>query len=166
MKKKFVNSLSVLLLLSGCAASPKGEIIPVASFHEDSSSEEAELATDLLKQLGMEDSMTQITSRKMTGMLFEGNKDEIEGGVLYLSRKEGNTDTVGVFRTKDIETCRNSLTSYLADKKSEVEVYNPDETFKISNAVIMDDNRNTVILIVCSDIEKAKKTANSLLQNS
>ena len=77
MKKKFVNSLSVLFLLTGCATTAKGEIIPVASFHEDSSSEEAELATDLLKQLGMEDSMTQITSRKMTGMLFEGNKDEV-----------------------------------------------------------------------------------------
>lgn len=163
MLKRYVSSLLVLTFLCGCMNQPTGEIIPVGSEMEDSNSDEYEMAVKLMEETDMKDSMTQITSRKMTGMLFDGDKSVINGGVLFLSSKEGNTDTVGVFTTDQLDKCRVNLSDYLADKKSEVEIYNPDETFKISNAIISDNGKDRIVMVVSPDIEKARKAVNGLL---
>lgn len=163
MLKRYVSSALVLTLMCGCTKQVTGEIIPVGSEREDSNSDEYEMAVKLMEETGMKESLTQITTRKMTGMLFDGDGSFIQGGVLFLSNKEGNTDTVGVFTTDDISACREDLSDYLTDKKSEVEIYNPDETFKISNAIIADNGKDRVVMVVSSDIEKARKSVNDLL---
>lgn len=163
MLKRYVSSVFVLTFLCGCMNQPTGEIIPVGSEREDSNSLEYEMAEKLMEETDMKDSLIQITSRKMMGMLFEGDKSEIKGGVLFLSNKEGNTDTIGVFTTDDLDTCRASLSNYLANKKGEVEIYNPDETFKISNAIISDNGKDQIVMVVSPDIEKARKAVNGLL---
>lgn len=166
MLKRFVSSLFVLICLCGCKPQVTGEIIPVGSEKEDVNSATFEMAVTLMDEMNIRDAMTQITSRKMTGMLFDGSQTDIYSGVLFLSNKEGNTDTVGVFETDDLDACKECLTAYLADKKSEVEIYNPDETFKISNAIISDNGKDTVIVVVTSDIEKARKAVNQILDKT
>lgn len=163
MSKRYASSVLILTFLCGCTNRPTGEIIPVGSEMEDSSSSEYEMAKKLMEETDMNDSMTQITSRKMTGMLFDGDKSVINEGVLFLSSKEGNTDTVGVFTTDHLDTCREKLSDYLKDKKNEVEIYNPDETFKISNAIISDNGKDRIIMVVSPDIEKARKAVDDLL---
>lgn len=165
MLKRYVSSVLVMAFLCGCLNQPVGEIIPVGSEMEDNNSDEYEMAEKLMEETDLKDSLTQITFRKMTGMLFDKDNSAIKGGVLFLSNKEGNTDTIGVFTTDDLDTCRTDLSDYLANKKSEVEIYNPDETFKISNAIISDNGKDRIVMVVCSDIEKARKAVNSLLGN-
>ena len=69
---------------------------------------------------------------------------------------------VGVFATTDVDSCKQSITDYLKNLKQTVQSYSPDEVFKIDNAII-EDNGKEVIVVVCNDIETAKKEVDSLL---
>jgi hypothetical protein len=69
---------------------------------------------------------------------------------------------VGVFETTDADSCRSAIQTYLDSTKTQMQNYYPDEVFKLDNAVV-EDNGSTVILIACSDLESAKKEADSIL---
>lgn len=157
MLKKFVSSMLAVILLAGCSASSSASASNVAA--EVSSSDQS---AQIVDDLGLKDSMTKVKDRVVLGMIFSGDKDAFTEGTLYLSSTTGNSDTVGVFHTKDIDSCKKYINSYLDTQKQQTQTYYPEEVFKISNAIV-EENDNTVVLIVCQDIEKAKKSAKEIL---
>lgn len=168
MSIRCVSSLVlVLTLLCGCSSTAEvtGEIVPVSQETETDISKENEIASDIMNDLNCTSSMEQIRSRMMYGMLFDGDRSLIEGGVLYLHEDSTCADTVGVFTCEDIETCRQYLKTYLENRKLEAEYYSPDEAFKVSNAVLMDDGKSTLIMIIHKDIASARKAAQSEIEN-
>lgn len=167
MLRKYVSSLLVLFLLCGCTVRQvEGEIIPTANQEETDVSQEVAIAEKIMETLGNSDEMTRIKNRMMVGMLLDGNSSVVKGGVLYLAKEEDNADAVGVFDTDQLDECRTYVQQYLSDQKLKAEYYSPDEAFKVSNAVLMDDESSRIILIIHKDIENARKIAQQLLQKT
>ena len=101
-------------------------------------------------------------------MFFNTSADDPENvitdGKVYLS-KEGKSDTIGVFKTTDMDKTLADLQDYLDTQKENSEMYSPEEVFKISNAVVeTDDSNMLVVLIVCDNIEEAKNLAKQVLK--
>ncbi|MGM9941556.1 MAG: DUF4358 domain-containing protein [Bulleidia sp.] len=165
MLKRFVSSsLIVLLCLSGCTAKADSEIIPVLQEKEPDHSREDAMAQTIMETLGNSDEMTPVRTRMMVGMLFDGDKTMMKSGVLYLSTLKDDTDTIGVFTTDHLDECMEYVSSYLAQKKAEAEIWSPDEAFKISNATLVDNGKDTIVLIIHKDIAAAASIAESVMK--
>jgi hypothetical protein len=111
-----------------------------------------------------------ITGELMTGICVDPETDNkyfffedgaVKSSSLYLANDQ-TADVVGVFETENMDSAKMSVRTYLETTKLQNQNYNPDEVFKIDNAVI-DDNGKTLILIVCDDLESAKKEAKTAL---
>ena len=152
MLKKFVSSLLAVVLLCGCAAKTSTVSTSVSA---DSA------AASLITKLSLS-SLTSTKDRIIKGMIFNGD-DVTTDAALYTSSETGNSDSVGVFYTSDVETCKKDVNAYLDTQKANAQTYNADQVFKISNAVIQ-DNGSVVIMVVCDDIESAKKIVKEALQ--
>lgn len=153
MLKKFVSSVLAIVLLTGCAAKTSGA--------SSSSLSADERASALITKLNLS-SLTSTKDRVIKGMIFNG-EDVTSDAALYTSSQTGNSDSVGVFYTTDVDKCKEALTSYLDSQKANAQTYNADQVFKISNAVVQ-DNGSEVIFVVCDDIEAAKKAVKDALK--
>lgn len=152
MLKKFVSSLLAVVLLCGCA-------VKTSTVSTSVSADSA--ASSLITKLSLS-SLTSTKDRIIKGMIFNGD-DVTTDAALYTSSETGNSDSVGVFYTSDVETCKKDVNAYLDTQKANAQTYNADQVFKISNAVIQ-DNGSVVIMVVCDDIESAKKIVKEALQ--
>ena len=148
--KSALSFVIPLLLLCSCSTDTKNA--------EDMTIDD--MAAGLVEELD-QDSSVKVKSRIVKGMLFEG-EDIVENACVYMSEDEGNSDFVGVFETDDPEVCIEYLQEWLLNQKNEMQIYYPSQVFKISNAV-MENNDDLVILIICEDIEQAKVKAAALL---
>ena len=153
MLKKFVSSLLAVVLLTGCAAN-------TSSSTSSNTSADA-IASSVITKLNLK-SLTATKDRIIKGMVFDG-EDVASDAALYTSSENGNSDSVGVFFTKDADTCKKDINAYLDTQKANAQTYNADQVFKISNAVV-DDNGSVVIVVVCDDIESAKKAVKDALK--
>ncbi len=164
MLKKFASSLLVVMLLMGCGTKPSASnVVPggtETAVSNDSAEQEAEKLVDELK---LTDEMTLAKERVMLGMVFGGDADAVKSGALYLSSETGNSNTVGVFQTDDVKKCEDYINAYLETQKASTETYYPEEVFKISNAIIQDNGKDCVVLVICEDIENAKKMVSDYL---
>ena len=158
MLKKFVSSFLCILLLTGCSKKVSEQNLNTGSSAESNASRQA---AQLVDELGMKDSMKETKARVIKGMIFDGY-DIASDASLFLSTESGNSDSVGVFYTDDIDTCTKDVQAYLENQKADAQTYNADQVFKISNAVI-DSNDKTVVFVVCDDIEKARKLSAQIL---
>jgi len=152
MWKKYVSSLIAVTMLAACGSSAKTKEVTA----DDASSE----ASKLVEDLGLKDKTDLIEDKIVQGLFF------FEDGVVtadsvYIANDK-TPDMVGVFATTDVDSCKQSITDYLKNLKQTVQSYSPDEVFKIDNAII-EDNGKEVIVVVCNDIETAKKEVDSLL---
>lgn len=154
MLKKFVSSLLAVILLCGC--SKGAATVTTTSATADS------VASSLITKLNLGSSLGSTKDRVIKGMVFNGD-DITTDAALYLSNETGNSDTVGVFFTKDVTACKKDLTAYLDSQKANAQTYNADQVFKISNAVV-EDNGSVVIMVVCDDIEAAKTAVKDALK--
>ena len=167
MLKKFVSSLLVLsLFMVGCGK--KEESGDVMDEDLPQAQECASIADELVKELELDTTCEEAKERVMYGMFFNTSADDPENvitdGKVYLS-KEGKSDTIGVFKTTDMDKTLADLQDYLDTQKENSEMYSPEEVFKISNAVVeTDDSNMLVVLIVCDNIEEAKNLAKQVLK--
>lgn len=157
MLKKFVSSILAVFLFCGCSP------VQPHSAHETPSGSAKDIALRVMNKLEMTDSMQEVKNRVVKGMLFYG-EEVVSDASVYFSAEDGNSDAVGVFIAEDMDKAREYIASYLEEQKQNTQTYHPEEVFKISNAVLK-DNGNMMILIVCSDIEDAKKAAEEYLNN-
>ncbi|MCH3962579.1 MAG: DUF4358 domain-containing protein [Solobacterium sp.] len=153
MLKKFVSSLLAVVMLCGCAAKT------------DTGSDAAtadSMASSLISKLKLSSSLSATKDRIIKGMVFNG-EDIVSDSALYTSSETGNSDSVGVFYAKDLDTCKQDVNAYLDTQKANAQTYNADQVFKISNAVV-EDNGSIVVMVVCDDIESAKKAVKEALK--
>lgn len=154
--KKIVLGVLTVALLMGCAnSSTSNDMIEET---------QAEIeAKQLVSVLDMDlDTMSRVKDRVVRGMVLSGDKTVTTDACMYRSNEDGNYDTVGVFYTEDMELLSSYLNSYLDYLKSEVNQNYPQEVFKISNAII-DNNDDTLILVITTNIESAKVQVNNIL---
>lgn len=124
----------------------------------DPSSQADKAAQKLISGLGLSGKMNLLKERNMRSLVFQGN-EIYSDGVIYLSSSGSCSDTVGVFYVTDLASARQCVEDYVASLKTQTNVFDSSEIFKISNAVIADNGSDEIVLIICSDIEKAKSLA-------
>ena len=71
---------------------------------------------------------------------------------------------IGVFYPNDMDACLSYIDEFLISLKNECNKNYPEEVFKISNA-IEKHNDTKIILVVSSDIEKARLEVENVLEN-
>lgn len=155
MLKKFVSSVLALVLLCGCSQAN-------TSATATTSSSADEIASTLISKLGLDANLTATKDRVIKGMIFDG-EEVTSDAALYTSSDNGNADSVGVFFADDVDACKKALDSYLNTQKQNAQTYNADQVFKISNAIV-ESNGNEIILVVCDNIEDAKKVVQETLK--
>ena len=153
MLKKSASSLLAAAMLAGCS----GTAATASSEDIDT----AKTASSLVDELKLNDTVSLIEESRIVMGLFFFDEDVVTESSVYIA-DNSSADIVGVFKTADTESCEASIKEYLATQKEQMQNYYPDEVFKIDNAYLK-DNGSVVILIVCNDIEKAKKAADSIL---
>ncbi len=149
MYRKFVSSFIALALLAGCSSS--GKSVSAGSAGEK-----------IVKELKLGDKMDKMDESATEGLFFFSD-GVVTSSSLYLAN-DRSADAVGVFETKDVESCRRSIKDYLETTKAQNLSYNPEEVFKLDNAVVS-DNGKTVIMVVCDDLESARKLVKEILGN-
>lgn len=152
MLKKFVTSVIALFLLAGCSSGSSAEAAAAADPASD--------AAKIVEDLNLSDHMDQVQDRIVSGLFFF-DEGVVTQSAVYIANDK-SADVVGVFETTDADSCRKAIQTYLDSAKTQMQNYFPDEVFKLDNAVV-EDNGSTVILIACSDLEGAKKEADSIL---
>ena len=149
MFRKFVSSLCAVVMLCGCGSQP-------ASSRPDT----AALAAKAVKDLGLEEKTEELEDRIVQGLFFF-EEDTLESSSVYI-HNDSSADIVAVFDAKDVDSCREKIDTYLQTTKLQMQNYYPDEVFKVENAVV-EDNGSLIVLIVCDDLQAAKKEADTLL---
>ncbi|MEE3486848.1 MAG: DUF4358 domain-containing protein [Bulleidia sp.] len=152
MLRKFVSSVLCLFLLTACGSSTASEAAETNAA--------AEQTAKIVSDLNLKDTMDEVQPRIITGLFFfeEGT---VSDSSVYIANNK-TADVVGVFVTDQIDKTKEAVTTYLQTQKAQMESYYPDEVFKIDNAIV-DDNGSEVVLIVCNDLEAAKKEAAAIL---
>ncbi|MBQ1468997.1 MAG: DUF4358 domain-containing protein [Solobacterium sp.] len=151
MLKKFVSSLLVILVLTGCSSG--------GGSSSSSKANAADLAASLVKDLKLEDKVVSTEDRIIQGLMFFP-EDAVEESALYLSNDK-KADTVGVFKAKDAEACKECIETYRETLKSQMQSYAPGETFKVDSAIIEEKN-GYVIFVICDNLEDARKIVEKL----
>lgn len=165
MLKKFVSSLLAVMLLAGCGSSSANE--PAQEPSASDQTDVAAIAAEIVNDLELNDLVTEAKTRIVYGSFFnarEGDEDcPVTAASAYLPN-EKNSDSVGVFSVSDKEAAMALLNDYLSAQKALSEMYSPDEVFKITNAILeSNDDGSLIIMVVCNDIEAAKKKVAAVL---
>ena len=149
MLKKFVSSLLAVICLVGCSGGNSSS----------SNDTPADLTKKIIADLSL-DTVQEVETRVIPGLFFfeDGVYEE---GSFYAADKLA--DCLGVFKVTDVKSAKETVQTYLDTRKSQLQMYAPSEVFKVDNAVI-ESNADTVIFIVCDDLEKAKETAKAALK--
>jgi len=149
MLKKFVSSLLCVLMLVGCGTSTSAG---------KSAAAEAE---SIVSQLNLGDKVEKVEDRIIKGLFFF-DEGTLKDSAVYIANDK-SADVVAVFQSDDTAAVKEKVDSYLATAKEQMQNYYPDEVFKIDNAIVTESG-NQVVLIVTSDIENARKVAESVLK--
>ncbi len=151
MLKKILISIFAILLFAGCTGSSGSEKIT-----------NSELAAgEIVSYLKMTD-MEKMQNRFVKGEFFD-SEDIYKEACVYHSSDENNSDLAGVFYVEDIELAKSYLQTYLNNLKKQQQLYYPDEVFKVSNAILTDNGKDLVVLIICNDIESARYKAEQIV---
>lgn len=154
MFRKTICLIMAGMLLCGCSRlSSRGNTSQAAA--------PADEAAELVSALNLSD-MKKVKDRIVLGMVFDGDRKAYTEGTMYRSNDKSNADTVAVFRTEDPTSCMKYVTAYLSSQKDEIETNYPTEVFKVSNAVL-ESNDSMVVLVICENIENARKSADAIL---
>ena len=140
MLKKFVSSLLVILVLVGCSS---------GGGSSSSKATAGDIAASLVKDLKLEEKVVSTEDRIIQGLMFFP-EDSVEESALYLSNDK-KADTVGVFKAKDAEKCKECIETYRETLKSQMQSYAPGETFKVDSAIIEEKN-GFVIFVICDNL--------------
>lgn len=164
--KKVCSVILAGMLLAGCA---DWHLLAVSLQSNDTNIIEKdqtpaeEKAEKIMENLGLADKMAALKERNMRSLVFQG--DEIySDGVIYLSTEQ-KSDSVGVFYVTDFDKALSYVKEYLSSLKTQTNVYDFSEMFKISNAVVADNGTDLIVMIICSDIEEAKKLAEEAVRD-
>ena len=90
-------------------------------------------------------------------MFFDGEALSTDDAVLL--RDDGIASLIGIFYVTDLEAAKAEIQKYVNTLKNQTNIYNASEIFKIDNAVLMDNGKDKIVLIIDKDVESSKKLA-------
>lgn len=177
MSKKYVSSLLLLSLLTGCywdeyheesvtIQKPTTTVTPEAEQVEEAetSSKAYEKATEIVEQLQLQDTMDKpLVEGAIKGLFFQGDDSKYTDACVYLSNIAGNSNTVAVFQTNNSNDVKASLQTYLESAEANAQEYFGEEVNKIKNA-LLDSNDKYVVLVIADDMEQAKNIVEKILK--
>ncbi len=158
MRKFFVGIVFPVFLLFGCTMPSQSTI------NSSTETTQSEIETEqLVSALDMND-LVKVKNRVVLGMVFAGDKDVVKEATMYRSNTDGNYDMVAVVYPQDLNACLNYIDEYLSTLKIECNKNYPQEVFKISNAIVK-NNDSKIIVVITNDIENARVQAEKVLEN-
>lgn len=139
--------------------------MPMQSTMNSSTEEtQSEIETkQLVSALDMNE-LVKVKNRVVLGMVFAGDKDVVKEAAMYRSNTDGNYDMVAVVYPQDCNACLNYIDDYLSTLKTECNKNYPQEVFKISNAIVKNNN-SKIIVVITNDIENARVQVEKVLEN-
>ena len=169
MSKKYVSSILLLSLLTGCYWDEYHEESvtiqkPTTTVTPEASSKAYEKATEIVEQLQLQDTMDKpLVEGAIKGLFFQGDDSKYTDACVYLSNIAGNSNTVAVFQTNNSNDVKASLQTYLESAEANAQEYFGEEVNKIKNA-LLDSNDKYVVLVIADDMEQAKNIVEKILK--
>ena len=158
MSKKYVSSILLLSLLTGCYWD---------EYHEESVTIQKPTTTvtpEIVEQLQLQDTMDKpLVEGAIKGLFFQGDDSKYTDACVYLSNIAGNSNTVAVFQTNNSNDVKASLQTYLESAEANAQEYFGEEVNKIKNA-LLDSNDKYVVLVIADDMEQAKNIVEKILK--
>lgn len=146
MLKKFVISLSLLLILVGCADTKQVSEINIAEV-----SEKLYEVSDF--------SGVKLTLQQAQGILFL--TDEVIDAKVFVA-DDNTSDIVAVIQSSDVDTTIASLNDYKDQLVNMANAYSPEELKQINNAYLVSEGQY-IVFVICDDYESVINEVNNLL---
>ncbi len=145
-------SLCLMLCLSACGSSS------YVSFDD--------VYADLTTEIDFGDNMSEMSEIAAENFYFIYEPEKIEDFVIYMDESNATPNEIALFRLGE-ESDRTALEevvkSRINDLKIGFEDYNPDEMYKLENAVIKAQGKY-VMMVICEDNAKASEIINGYLK--
>ncbi len=161
MRRLLGAILAAVLLLEGCGKEP----VQTTGLFPDTATAETTQASTEAEQIASDLSITdlkRLRGRNIKGLFFNGSQIYTDAAVLV--SENDKADLVGVFYVTDLQQAEEGIRSYLAQMKSQYNVYSSSERFKIDNAAMADNSKDKIVVIICDDVEAAEKKAEEAVQ--
>ena len=154
--KKFVKVLAlVLCLMLALTACGKGSYISFDDVYND-------LTTDI----DFGGNMAEMSEIAAENFYLIYDTDILEEFVIYMDESNATPNEIALFRLakeSDRTTVETIVKNRINDLKIGFEDYNPDEMYKLENAVVKSSG-NYVMMVICKDNSKAAEIINSYLK--
>ena len=122
-------------------------------------SESEKAVKEMAASLKLSDRLEKEKERIVRGKVFDGEA-VCSQMTLYTAVDEADASRIGVFISDDTALTETCLESYLAAEKKQMSLTHPDQVFMLSNAVLR-SGRGVTVLVVCENIEEAKRIVNA-----
>ena len=155
MKKFLKNlalSLAMILCLSACGRS--GYI----SFDD--------VYNDLTSSIDFGANMSEMSEIAAENFYFIYDTEILEDYVIYMDESNATPNEIALFRLakeSDRTTVETIVQNRIKDLQIGFEDYNPDEMYKLENAVVKSSG-NYVMMVICKDNSKAAEIINGYLK--
>ena len=154
--KKFMKilalSFALILCLSACGSS--GYI----SFDD--------VYNDLTSSIDFGANMSEMSEIAAENFYFIYDTEILEDYVIYMDESNATPNEIALFRLakeSDRTTVETIVQNRIKDLQIGFEDYNPDEMYKLENAVVKSSG-NYVMMVICKDNSKAAEIINSYLK--
>ena len=154
--KKFLKvlalSLALVLCLNACGSS--GYI----SFDD--------VYNDLTSSIDFGANMSEMSEIAAENFYFIYDTEILEDYVIYMDESNATPNEIALFRLakeSDRTTVETIVQNRIKDLQIGFEDYNPDEMYKLENAVVKSSG-NYVMMVICKDNSKAAEIINSYLK--
>lgn len=156
-------AICLAMLLGGCGEAPEQTTGLFPESEETAITKACQEAAAVAEDVGFNpDEMEQVKERSVKAMIFNGESVYTDQALLV--KEDGSADSVGIFYVDDMDTALADIKAYLSDLEEQVNVYSASERFKISHAVVDHNSSDMICLIICEDVESAKKTAAEVVE--
>ncbi|MBQ8598512.1 MAG: DUF4358 domain-containing protein [Oscillospiraceae bacterium] len=152
MLKILALSLCLLLALSACGSSS------YISFDD--------VYNDLTTEISFGANMAEMSEIAAENFYFIYDTDILEDYVIYMDESNATPNEIALFRLakeSDRTTVETIVQNRIKDLKIGFEDYNPDEMYKLENAVVKSSGKY-VMMVICSDNSKAAEILNGYLK--
>ena len=152
LMKTLALCLCLLLALSACGSSS------YISFDD--------VYTDLTTEIDFGDNMAEMSEIAAENFYFIYDTDVMEDFVIYMDESNSTPNEIALFRLaeeSDRTTVETIVKNRINDLKIGFEDYDPDEMYKLENAVVKAQGK-FVMMVICGDNAKAAEIINGYLK--
>lgn len=158
MMKQFDKVMALalgLVMILGFSGCEKSKYISFDDVHND-----------LIENVDFGDNMAEMSDKALENFYFVYDKDILEDYVIYMDSSNATPNEIALFRLKkesDVTTMETIVKNRINDLKVGFVDYNPDEMYKLENAVVKTKD-NYVMMVISNDNKKAAEIINKYLK--